>query len=236
MNKQERVYSVLRERVLTGQYGPGFRLVIDRIADDFGVSALPVREAVRRMEAEGLVVFRANAGAQVTPADPSQYQETMTVLAVLEGYATAEAAQLMTAEDLAVLDAKNDAMVLCMEQLDVLGFAQANQDFHRLIYESCGNAPLLDLLRSTERRLDAIRRTVFTHIPYRGLRSIEEHRMIVGLIRDGAGTTEIETAARGHKLKTLVAFHEWMVEHPGQMADTAAVSRIERPGLSRTTG
>ncbi len=66
--------------------------MIDALAEEFGVSALPVREAIRRLEAEGLVVYRPNAGAQVAPADPRRLQEEMAVLAVLEGYATALAA------------------------------------------------------------------------------------------------------------------------------------------------
>jgi DNA-binding GntR family transcriptional regulator len=218
MNKQERVYSVIRERILEGVYGPGYRLVIDRIADEFGVSALPVREAVRRLEAEGLVVFRPNAGAQVTPADPSLYEENMTVLAVLEGYATAQAAPLMTAEQIEKLDSETDTMVSCMESLDVLGFSRANQRFHRVIHEACGNPPLLELMRNTERRLDAIRRTVFTHIPYRGLSSIEDHREIVALIRAGAPPAKIEAAARVHKLRTVDAFRDWLDRHAGDEA------------------
>jgi DNA-binding GntR family transcriptional regulator len=214
MNKQERVYSALRERILEGACGPGFRLVIDRIAEEFGVSALPVREAVRRLEAEGLVVFRPNAGAQVSPADPSLFQENLTVLAVLEGYATAQAAGRMTAEQLSGLEHETESMVTCMEGLDVLGFAQANQRFHRLIHEACGNPPLLELLRSIERRLDAIRRTVFTHIPYRGLSSIEDHREIIRLIRAGVPGLEIELAAREHKLRTVSAFRDWLERHP----------------------
>ena len=53
--KQELVYREVRERILAGTYVPGFRIVIDALAEEFGVSALPVREAIRRLEAEGLV-------------------------------------------------------------------------------------------------------------------------------------------------------------------------------------
>jgi len=155
-----------RSSILDGIYGPGYRLVIDRLAEEFGVSALPVREAVRRLEA---------------------------------------------------LDAATEAMVACMESMDVLGFSRANQSFHRVIHQACGNPPLLDLLRNTERRLDAIRRTVvFTHIPYRGLSSIQDHREIVRLIRSKAPDAEVEAAARDHKLRTVQAFREWLDEPPGE--------------------
>lgn len=209
-SKQERIYAVLRERILDGAYGPGYRLVIDRIAEEHEVSALPVREAVRRLEAEGLVVFRPNAGAQVTPADPALYEESMNVLALLEGYATARAAELAGDQLLARLEAETATMGHCMEQLDVLGFARANQRFHRIFYDACGNPPLQDLLDTIGRRLDAIRRTVFTQIPYRGLSSIEDHRALIALIRAHAPSAEIESAAREHKQKTIAAFREWM--------------------------
>src|SRR5579875_1581268 len=232
-NKQERVYTAIRERILDGVYGPGYRLVIDRIADEFGVSALPVREAVRRLEAEGLVVFRPNAGAQVSPADPSLYQENLTVLAVLEGYATAEASARIGSEQIAALTAETAEMVRCMENLDVLGFAQANQRFHRIIHEACGNAPLIELLRSIERRLDAIRRTVFTHIPYRGLSSIEDHRKLIELIERRAPDAEIEAEARAHKLRTVEAFRQWRAAHDGANADAPAAERTELDGRVR---
>jgi DNA-binding GntR family transcriptional regulator len=92
VTKQERVYQAIRERILSGAYGPGYRVVIDALAEEFEVSGLPVREAIRRLEAEGLVIYRPNAGAQVAPADPGLFDEEMTVLAVLEGYGTALAA------------------------------------------------------------------------------------------------------------------------------------------------
>lgn len=209
-SKQERVYTVVRERILDGAYGPGYRLVIDRIAEEMGMSALPVREAVRRLEAEGLVVFRPNAGAQVAPVDPTLYAENMTVLALLEGYATARAVELMGDELIERLEAETQAMAQCIERLDLLGFSRANQRFHHVFYDACGNPPLQELLENIGRRLDAIRRTVFTRIPYRGIRSIEDHQRLIELIREHASSTDIEAAARQHKLNTVAAFNEWL--------------------------
>src|SRR5881397_1877240 len=109
--KQERVYQVLRKRILDGTYGPGYRVVIDALAEEFEVSALPVREAIRRLEAEGLVIFRPNAGAQDTPADPGLFYERMAVLAVLEGYATALAAPRLREAGIKRLEEINASMV-----------------------------------------------------------------------------------------------------------------------------
>jgi DNA-binding GntR family transcriptional regulator len=221
VTKVERAYRTIRERILSGAYGPGFRLVIDSLAEELGVSALPVREAIRRLEAEGLVVFRPNAGAQVAPADPAQFEESMTVLAVLEGYATALAAPHIDGDQVAKLREVNERMVTCMEELDTLGFGRANREFHLAIYERCPNPYLVELLKDTERRLDAIRRTVFTQIPYRGRASVEEHRELIALIESGASFAEVEAAARQHKLQTVETFRRWSEEHKAERAAEA---------------
>jgi DNA-binding GntR family transcriptional regulator len=213
VSKQERVYREVRERILSGAYGPGYRVVIDALAGEFGVSALPVREAIRRLEAEGLVIFRPNAGAHVAPADPSLFVEEMTVLAVLEGYATALAAPSLGKVQIKHLSGLTDAMVQSIERLDPLNFGKLNQEFHAYIYDRCPNTALVDLLRDVARRLDAIRRTVFVQIPYRGSESVAEHRRMIELIAEGAPASKIEAVAREHKLNTVASFREWEREH-----------------------
>ncbi|WP_028062409.1 GntR family transcriptional regulator [Solirubrobacter soli] len=213
LTKQERVYREVRERILSGAYGPGYRVVIDALAEEFEVSALPVREAIRRLEAEGLVIYRPNAGAQVAPAEPGVFDEEMTVLAILEGYATALAAPELSAADIEQLTAVNDRMILAMEQMDSLSFGRLNQEFHGLIYQRCPNAALVAMLHDVARRLDAIRRTVFIQIPYRGAESVSEHRGLIDLLSSGAPSTEIEAAARQHKLHTVESFRAWQREH-----------------------
>jgi DNA-binding GntR family transcriptional regulator len=213
VTKQERVYRTVRERILSGAYGPGYRVVIDALAGEFGVSALPVREAIRRLEAEGLVIFRPNAGAHVAPADPGLFDEEMTVLAVLEGYATALASATLRKDDIKRLSKINDQMVAAIERLDPLSFGRLNQEFHAVIYEHCPNAALVDLLRDVARRLDAIRRTVFIQIPYRGAESVAEHRNLIELLEAGAPPAKIEAAAREHKLGTVESFRAWQAEH-----------------------
>ena len=209
MNKQQRAYTELRERILSGAYSPGFRLVIDSLAEELEVSTLPIREAIRRLEAEGLVVFRPNAGAQVAPADPGLFEEMVMSQALLEGYATALAAPLLTEADFQQLEDFNRRMMVCMDQIDGLGFGRANREFHLYIYERCPNTYIVELLKDTERRLDAIRRTVFAHIPYRGRKSVREHEQIIDLLRSGAPAAKIEAAARKHKLETAKAFKAW---------------------------
>ena len=208
VTKQERVYQAIRERILSGAYGPGYRVVIDALAEEFEVSGLPVREAIRRLEAEGLVIYRPNAGAQVAPAEPGLFDEEMTVLAVLEGYGTALAAPCMGEADVARLTEINDEMAAAMAELDSLRFGRLNQEFHSMIYEFCPNTALVGMLRDVARRLDAIRRTVFVQIPYRGSTSVAEHKELIELIATRAPAAKIEKAAREHKLTTVRSFRD----------------------------
>jgi DNA-binding GntR family transcriptional regulator len=222
--KQERVYRILRSRITEGEYEAGFRLVIDRVAGEFEVSALPVREAVRRLEAEGLVRFVPNAGAQVTPADPALYEANMRLLAVLEGYATAQAAPALGKEDLAELESATADMEAAIEFLDVRGFADNNWRFHHVIYRTCGNEALRAHLLSTQRDIEAVRRTAFTHVPYHGVQSVHDHLHIIALIRDGAAPEEIERAARDHKLGAIEAFNAWLARRESADARQAGAA------------
>jgi len=216
VTKQERVYRAIRERILSGAYGPGYRVVIDALAAEFEVSGLPVREAIRRLEAEGLVIYRPNSGAQVAPADPGLFDEEMTVLAVLEGYGTVLAAPYLGQTKIARLTEINDEMAVAMSEMDSLKFGRLNQEFHGLIYEVCPNAALVGMLRDVARRLDAIRRTVFVQIPYRGSASVAEHKELIDLIASGAAPAKIEKLAREHKLSTVQSFRALQERTPSR--------------------
>ena len=77
------------------------------------------------------------------------------------------------------------------------------------------------MLRDVARRLDAIRRTVFIQIPYRGSASVAEHRELIELIAKGAPAAKVEAAAREHKLHTVRSFVEWQLEHESSVGVTA---------------
>ena len=207
-SKQERTYAVLRQRIVDGVYGPGHRLVIDALARELEVSQMPVREAIRRLEAEGWVTYVRNQGAQVAPIDADSWTEATATLAVLEGYATALAAPVLTAEDLARMREINGEMLAAIEALDVLAVSQHNLAFHHVIHERCPNSHLRRELQQIEERLDTLRRSIFLYIPMRGRVSIEEHEALLGLIERGADPLEIELAAREHKLHTVAAYEE----------------------------
>src|SRR3989440_9749597 len=100
VNKQERTYTILRDRIHSGSFAPLERLNIDALASELGVSPIPVREALRRLEAEGWVRFTPNVGAVVSPVDSTSWEQAMIALAILEGAASGEAQQNLRRSDL----------------------------------------------------------------------------------------------------------------------------------------
>lgn len=208
LNKQQYVYQTLRTNILDGSYSPGYRIVIDQVARELGVSAIPVREAIRQLEADGLIEYRPYSGAVVTPIDENEYIETLTVLAVTEGYATALSAQFFPDEALSELKEANDRMQEALEQYDFMQFSTGNRTFHERIYAHCPNNYLIEHIKQTWSRLDSIRRQGAAFIPGRAVESIREHKTIIRMIREKQPFAKIEAFARQHKMNTVTYFHQ----------------------------
>lgn len=207
-NKQEQAYNIMRERILNGTYVPGYRLVIDALAREFGISPMPVREAIRRLEAEGWIEYRPNSGAQVAPIDASRYEAELAALALLEGYATALAAPHLNAEDLQHLRESNVAMFRAVQSANLHAYAPLNKAFHFYIYDRCPNSYLVELLHATWERIDVRGPTDFSYIPQRVRTSVEEHSQLLDMIERQAPGNEIEQLVREHKLRTSEAYRQ----------------------------
>lgn len=216
-SKSQLAYEWIRERISGHVYGPGYRLVLGSIADELGMSVVPVREAIRRLEAEGLVTFERNVGARVSVVDESEYVFTMQTLGLVEGFATALAAPLLTTADLDRAAQINDRMARLIEHFDAHTFTRLNQQFHEVLYAPCPNAHILDLVERSWSRLSGLRDTSFSQIPDRPAHSVEEHTHILDLIRTDADPVEIELATRNHRLRTLDAF--LAARHPDSSHD-----------------
>jgi DNA-binding GntR family transcriptional regulator len=208
MNKAERTYATLRRRILVGTYEPGRRLVLDALAREMGVSPVPVREALRRLEAEGWVVYTRNVGAQVAPINEERWEEEMRVLAILEGHASALASPHMLPSDFRSLSSINDRLASSVQSADVLEASKLNRAWHSVIYARCPNVYLVQVIGETQERMDAIRPTVFASNPERGFESVAEHAIILRLLQRSAPFDDIERAAREHKIRTIDAVRD----------------------------
>ncbi len=135
-----RISRVLADRIVRGELAPGARLRQDHIAEEFETSHVPVREAFRRLEAQGLAISEPRRGVRVASFDLAEVREVAEMRAVLEVLALRHAARHLTP---AILDAAEEATREGDAAADVHAWEDANRRFHRLILAPCGMKRLL---------------------------------------------------------------------------------------------
>jgi DNA-binding GntR family transcriptional regulator len=205
VNKQERTYTILRDRIHSGEFRPMARLNIDALSRELGVSPIPVREALRRLEAEGWVRFQPNVGAIIAPVDATTWEQEMVAVAILEGAATADAAARLRPSDMARLRRIHADMEQVAAADDPLKFSTLNRRLHATIIARCANAYLVELLEQTYTRLDRVRSTMFAYLPGRSSLAVSEHARLLDMLQSG-DPARIEQYARWHKLQTVAAY------------------------------
>jgi DNA-binding GntR family transcriptional regulator len=186
-------YYLLLEAIDQGEFRPGDRLVESELAERFGVSRTPVREALQRLETQG-VLARDGRSLMVASLDHDQLGELYVVRAELEGLAARLAAQHAAPEEIRVLwdMIRRDREVV--GRPDVL--ARANKRFHRQIHLASHNRYLIQQLEMVHRSM-ALLATTSLAAEGRGPKALEEHETIVRAIeaRDGEAA---DTAIRQH--------------------------------------
>jgi len=206
--KQEYAYRTLRENIARGRYGPGFRLVIDQLARDLGLSAIPVREAVRRLEAEGLVTYVRHVGFQVVELDDRALLDVMEALAPLEAWAIASVAPRLAPADVARLRQLAREQTEAVDGADTVRYGRLERRFHEALLESLDNVYVKDLVHRMYDRLETIRPTLYTWIPGRARQEIQEHFRLLETIFERGPRSVLERLAREHRERTRDAVRE----------------------------
>lgn len=178
----DQIKDLLVSQIIDGTLKPGDRLLELSIAKEAGTSQAPVREALRQLEALGLITFRSNRGATVREIDAVERAEIYAVRAELEGFAAFLVATTLprTGDDLLTLCNRMDAAVA---QGDTAAFVDLNTAFHRKIVEASGNRTLLEIWD----RLDIQMRTTLNtaRAPETPKAAIRDHRVIAHSIGEG---------------------------------------------------
>ena len=221
-SKSQRAYRFIRDRIDDGRYVPGYRLVLGQIAGELDVSVVPVREAIRLLEAEGLVTFQRNVGAQVALIKETEYLHTMQTLSIVEGAATSLSAPYITPDHLHRAREINERMRRTLDDFDPHRFTELNLEFHSVLFEECPNPHLLDLVHRGWNRMKVLRDSSFSFVPGRARESVEEHEHILELIENGADPIDIELLARRHRTATLDAVLAYQSGQKSPTTDAAA--------------
>lgn len=147
------VFNTLREAILRGDLKPGERLMEIQLASQLGVSRTPIREAIRMLEQEGLAVTMPRKGAEVAKMTLKGMEDVLEIRAALDELASQLACERMTEEQLARLEDKKVIFEKSLKTGNVKAIAEADVNFHDVIYEATGNPKLVNMLNNLREQI-----------------------------------------------------------------------------------
>lgn len=203
-SKNELVYDALRTAILQGDLQPGQRLVIDDLASQLGVSQIPIREALRQLEADGFISFEPYIGATVSPIEASSITEIFGLLETMEIISGRAACERLTDEDIAELE----QMLRHMDTLadDLTAWSQANVRFHQFICERSGTTLVKKLMERTLDHWDRLRSFYLTDVfALRIGKAQEDHWRMFEAIRS-RDPQQLEAIVSQHNRAALAAY------------------------------
>ncbi|QHE91625.1 FCD domain-containing protein [Pandoraea fibrosis] len=192
----QRVVRGLTEDIISGRVPSGDKLEIQVIADRFGISATPVRDALRELAIAGLVEIVPRRGATVLSVDVARLRDMFETAAEIEGLCARFAAERMTRSERLRLEMVAKQAHEAADAGDAALYAQINDKFHELLFDGARNVSLAELARSFRVRLSPFRAKLF-YQKKRVVSSDNEHERIVEAIVAGK-PDDAQNAAREH--------------------------------------
>jgi len=189
---RDAAYTALRAAILDGTLKPGERLRDPELCSWLALSRTPVREALARLEDEGLVETSPQRFTRVTPLDRDEARDAFEIVAELHALATRLAVPRLTAEDLDELRTINRRFARALETGDVDAALAADDAFHGLLVDAAGNREVPGALGRLMPRLRRLERLRFGALP--GRRSVRHHDRIIALAARGDATAAAEAA------------------------------------------
>lgn len=207
--RSEIIATQLEGMIFDGSFRNGERLDEVRLAEQFGVSRTPIREAFQRLTLSGLAEQLPRRGVFVRHPGPAELIEMFEVMAELEAVCARLAASRITERALADLRETNLECTIAVEARDTEHYYRVNERFHAIIYRQSGNAFLEEECRRLHRRLQPFRR-VQLRLRGRLRQSMSEHEAILAALESGDGPAAAETirahvAVQGEKFHHLIA-------------------------------
>lgn len=171
------VFNTLRQAILTGELKPGERLMEIHLANKLGVSRTPIREAIRKLELEGLVTMIPRRGAEVAQITEKSMNDVLEVRRAMDALCTELACERISVEEIQALEAASNHFAEAAKTQDIRKCAQADVDFHDIIVKATGNKRLVQLINNLSEQMYRYRFEYLKDVSrYDNL--IEEHRII----------------------------------------------------------
>lgn len=190
------VFNTLRQAILRGELEPGERLMEIQLAERLGVSRTPIREAIRKLELEGLVLMVPRKGAEVAKISEKSLRDVLEVRRSLEELAIELACQRMDEEAIGELEEAQRAFAAAIESGDVMAIAESDEHYHDVIYQGTENSRLVQILNNLREQMYRYR---LEYIKDKDKRQILllEHETILKAIKN-RHVTEAKEAMRAH--------------------------------------
>ena len=183
---REQVYNALRDAIVSGDLAPGARLRDQDLAERLGVSRTPVREALQRLEDEGLIETNPRASTRVAPLDARSARDAFPVVAALHALATRHAVPRLTPQDITHMRSANERLARLIAAPDphaVLQAIQADDDFHTVALDAAGNPEIVSAL---SRVMPKVRRLEYAQFgSLAGRKSVQQHEAILAACERG---------------------------------------------------
>lgn len=220
VTKAERAYEGLRQAILTGVLEPKEQINPKAVAAEFDMSVIPVREALRRLEQDGLIVIKPHVGAAVREFPIAELRENLLIRSELEALAARLAAPLMSEAVLGNLQSLLDKMDACIAGTHYEQFGALNRQFHMTAYRVIAEQGLIRLI---EQQWDQVPRgaSVFALVPEHAIAAQQEHLLIFDALEQG-DENAAANLTRDHKLRArMVQFRAFDPSVAGKAKATA---------------
>ncbi|MBI5827878.1 MAG: GntR family transcriptional regulator [Deltaproteobacteria bacterium] len=179
---RERIVEFIKDSVITGRLKPGERVPEQEIAESFGISRTPIREAFRQLESDGFITVTPRKGAVVSPITDRDVREFYAIKSLLEGFAARTSCQTLTQKEIKRLESLNAQMKKHADRDDVKGFFKLDNQFHDTFLKACGNEKLCVLVHHLVQQFERFRITALS-LPGRMKDSVKQHDEIIDAFR-----------------------------------------------------
>lgn len=200
---RESILETIRDAITSGVLKPGEKVAEPELAERFGISRTPIREAFRQLESEGYLTVIPRKGAVVTSFSSRDIEEFYAIKSILEGYAARLACTQLTDKEIDRLAAINTKLEQFATEGDLKQFFKVHNDFHELFIRAADNEKLVDLIHTLVQKFQRLR-VASLSVPGRMHVSVNEHRNLIDAFRrrdaDLAEQLVRKTAAFGGKV------------------------------------
>jgi len=175
---REKILETIRDAIMSGALKPGEKVAEPELAERFGISRTPIREAFRQLESEGYLTVIPRKGAVVVSFSPKEIEEFYAIKSILEGYAARRACLNLTTREIEKLTAINEKLRQLAGEGDLKHFFKVHSDFHDTFIRACNNEKLQEMIGNLVNKFQRLRLASLS-LPGRMLISVQEHEKIV---------------------------------------------------------